>query len=222
MVNSNTCYDLKMKIAGSFFFCALFIVNAQTFEVAETSIADLQKAMAEGRVTSKALVQAYLNRIQAFDQKGPKLNALITVNPRALHEAEALDDERVTKGARGPLHGIPIILKDNYGTMDLPTTAGTVALLGFTPSSDAFQVRKLREAGAVIIGKSNLHELASGITTISSAGGREWDPILAARFVSRPRRIIWLGCGPRRDFRASRELFRCRRRKMWEVHWRAP
>jgi amidase len=181
MVNSNTCYDLKMKIAGSFFFCALFIVNAQTFEVAETSIADLQKAMAEGRVTSKALVQAYLNRIQAFDQKGPKLNALITVNPRALHEAEALDDERVTKGARGPLHGIPIILKDNYGTMDLPTTAGTVALLGFTPSSDAFQVRKLREAGAVIIGKSNLHELASGITTISSAGGQTLNPYDPAR-----------------------------------------
>ncbi len=163
-----------MGIAGFLLFCVL--AQAQVFEVAESSIADQQRAMTEGRVTSKALVQAYLNRIQAFDQKGPQLHAMITLNPRALAEAEALDRERAAKGPRGPLHGIPIILKDNYGTHDMPTSAGTLALLGFVPSTDAFQVRKLREAGAVIIGKSNLHELASGITTISSAGGQTVNP----------------------------------------------
>ena len=164
-----------MKTAGALLFCVL-LACAQTFEVAEASIADEQRAMAAGRVTSKALVQAYLKRIEAFDHKGPQLNAMILVTPHALAEAEALDRERAAKGPRGPLHGIPIILKDNYGTADMPTTAGSMALLGFVPSSDAFQVRKLREAGAVIIGKSNLHELASGITSISSAGGQTLNP----------------------------------------------
>ena len=165
-----------MKFAGSFVVCALCVAQAQTFEVAEASIADEQKAMAEGRVTSKALVQAYLKRIAAFDEQGPRINSLITINPRAVSEAEALDRERATKGPRGPLHGIPVIVKDNYGTADMQTTAGTLALLGFVPAHDAFQVSKLREAGAVIIGKSNLHELASGITSISSAGGQTLNP----------------------------------------------
>ena len=150
--------------------------RAQTFEVAEASIAAQQKAMTEGRVTSKALVQSYLARIEAFDQHGPRLNSLIAINPNALKEAEALDRERAAKGPRGPLHGIPVIVKDNYSTTDMPTTAGSMALMGFIPSHDAFQVRKLREAGAVIIAKSNLHELASGITTISSAGGQTLNP----------------------------------------------
>jgi Asp-tRNA(Asn)/Glu-tRNA(Gln) amidotransferase A subunit family amidase len=149
---------------------------AQFFEVAESSIAAQQKAMAEGRTTSRALVQAYLDRIAAFDQRGPRLNSIITLNPNALAEAEALDRERATKGPRGPLHGIPVIVKDNYSTADMQTTAGTLALLGFVPSIDAFQVRKLREAGAVIIGKSNLHELASGITTTGSAFGQTLNP----------------------------------------------
>ena len=149
---------------------------AQSFEVAEASIAELQRAMTEGRVTSKALVQAYLDRIQAFDARGPKLNSLILVNPGALGDAEALDRERAAKGPRGPLHGIPIIVKDNYGTKDMPTTAGSMALLGFIPDEDSFQVRKLREAGAVILAKSNLQELASGIVTISSAGGQTLNP----------------------------------------------
>ena len=168
-----------MKTASWFLALGLVLkaaASAQTFEVAELSIAAQQKAMTEGRVTSKALVQAYLNRINAFDQRGPKLNALMTINPNALKEAGDLDRERATKGPRGPLHGIPVIVKDNYSTADMPTTAGTLALLGFIPSHDAFQVRKLREAGAVIIAKSNLHELASGITTISSAGGQTLNP----------------------------------------------
>src|SRR5271168_2638527 len=167
-----------MKAAASLLTCAIFaaVTQAQTFEVFEVSIADEQKAMTEGRVTSKALVQAYLKRIAAFDHHGPQLNAVLTINPNALKEAEALDRERVAKGPRGPLHGIPVIVKDNYGTTDMPTTAGSMALIGFVPANEAFQVRKLREAGAVIIGKSNLHELASGITTISSAGGQTLNP----------------------------------------------
>ena len=168
-----------MKTASWFLalgLCLKAAASAQTFEVAELSIAAQQKAMTEGRITSKALVQAYLNRINAFDQRGPKLNALMTINPNALKEAADLDRERATKGPRGPLHGIPVIVKDNYSTADMPTTAGTLALLGFVPAHDAFQVRKLREAGAVIIAKSNLHELASGITTISSAGGQTLNP----------------------------------------------
>ena len=149
---------------------------AQFFEVAEASIAAEQQAMTEGKVTSRALVQAYLNRIQAFDQNGPKLNAMMTLNPNALKEAEGLDTERKARGPRGPLHGIPVVVKDNYSTANMATTAGTIALLGFMPSKDSFQVRRLREAGAVIIGKTNLHELASGITTISSAGGQTLNP----------------------------------------------
>jgi amidase len=164
---------MKSTLLVLFFCCGAM---AQSFEVAEASIADQQKAMTEGRVTSKALVQAYLKRIEAFDHQGPRLNALITINPNALKEAEMLDRERATKGPRGPLHGIPVIVKDNYSTMDMQTTAGTIALLGFTPAINAFQVRKLREAGAVILAKSNLHELASGISTISSAGGQTLNP----------------------------------------------
>jgi amidase len=170
-----------MESARRLLFCSLLIVlnpalRAQQFEVAESSIAQEQKAMTEGRLTSKMLVEAYLARIAAFDQHGPRLNALITINPNALREAEALDRERAAKGPRGPLHGIPIIVKDNYGTADMQTTAGTMALMGYVPSRDAFQVRKLREAGAVIIAKSNLHELASGITTVGSAFGQTRNP----------------------------------------------
>jgi len=186
---SSTTRSPRALARGVFHLCIIFqfvffaaaLANAQHFEVAEASIADLQKAMTSGAVTSKALVQAYLNRIEAFDTHGPKLNSLITVNPNALKEAEALDQERAAKGPRGPLHGIPIIVKDNYDTADMPTTAGSLALLGHFPSRDGFQIRKLRDAGAVIIGKSNLHELASGITTISSAGGQTLNPYNPSR-----------------------------------------
>ena len=101
--------------------------------------------MTEGKTTSKALVQLYLARIEAYDARGPRLNAIISINPNALKEAEKLDQERATKGPRGLLHGIPIILKDNYDTADMPTTAGSPALAGFVPPDDSYQVRKLRE-----------------------------------------------------------------------------
>jgi amidase len=152
-------------------------VDAQvTLELMETTIPEMQEALETGTISSVDLVRAYLARIEAYDQKGPQINAVIMVNPKALERAEALDEERRTKGARGPLHGIPIVVKDNFDTADMPTTGGSLALVGVVPADDSFQVRKLREAGAIIIGKTNLHELASGITTISSLGGQTRNP----------------------------------------------
>jgi len=146
------------------------------FDVVEKSISDLQAAMRSGSVTSRQLVEAYLARIRKYDQDGPKINAFITLNPRALEIAGALDAERRSNGPRGMLHGIPIVVKDNYVTEDMPTTGGSKALAGFESGRDAFMVKKLRDAGAVIVGKTNLHELAYGITTISSMGGQTRNP----------------------------------------------
>jgi Asp-tRNA(Asn)/Glu-tRNA(Gln) amidotransferase A subunit family amidase len=146
------------------------------FEVHELSIADLQAAQASGRVTSRGLVESYLARIQAYDQAGPRLNAIVTINPRAREDADALDRERADKKLRGPLHGIPILIKDNYDTADLPTSGGALGLATLQPAADAFQVKKLRDAGAVILGKTTMHELAAGITTISSLTGQTRNP----------------------------------------------
>ncbi len=146
------------------------------FDVMEKSIPELAAALDEGAATSHALVQAYLDRIAEYDHAGPALNAMIAINPRALADADALDAERRAGRRRGPLHGIPVVVKDNFDTVDMPTTAGSTALLGSRPERDAFQVRRLREAGAVIVGKTNLHEFARGITTVSSLGGQTKNP----------------------------------------------
>ena len=146
------------------------------FDVMEKSIPDLQQAMQSGAVTSRQLTAIFLARVRAYDKAGPRLNALIAVNSRALETADALDRERAAGRVRGPLHGIPILLKDNFETADMPTTAGSLALARLETGRDAFQVKKLRDAGAVIVGKTNLHELASGITTISSLGGQTLNP----------------------------------------------
>src|SRR5258705_6378926 len=146
------------------------------FDVTEKTITELAAAMRTGATSSRRLVQAYLARIEAFDHQGPALNAIISINPKALDEADALDRERAARGLRGPLHGIPIVLKDNYDTAEMPTTAASTALKGSMPGRDAFQVKKLRDAGAVIVAKANLHEFARGITTISSLGGQTRNP----------------------------------------------
>ncbi len=140
------------------------------------TITELQEWMASGLLTSAGVTEAYLARIEAFDRAGPEINAMVWLDPGAVAEAEALDRERAERGPRGPLHGIPIVLKDNYDTFDMPTSAGTVALAGFLPPDDAFQVARLREAGAVILGKANMHELASGWTTVGSLGGQTLNP----------------------------------------------
>jgi Asp-tRNA(Asn)/Glu-tRNA(Gln) amidotransferase A subunit family amidase len=145
-------------------------------EVSEASVADLQAAMASGRTTAVALVNAYLARIAAYDHAGPALTSLIRVNPRARAEAAALDAERRAGRVRGPLHGIPVIVKDNYDTQDMPTSAGSLALATSQPARDAFIIARLREAGAIILAKSNLHELAAGITSVSSLGGQTRNP----------------------------------------------
>jgi Asp-tRNA(Asn)/Glu-tRNA(Gln) amidotransferase A subunit family amidase len=149
---------------------------AAQIEVTEATITELQEAMTSGGVTSVDITEAYLARIHAYDQAGPRLNAMIRVNPEAVADAEALDRERASGRVRGPLHGIPVIMKDNYDVYGMPTSGGTLALATAFPADDAFQVRRLREAGAVIIGKSNLHELAYGITTIASLGGQTLNP----------------------------------------------
>lgn len=145
-------------------------------DVAEASIRELQLAMETGALNSVALVNAYLARINAYDDQGPALNALLHMNPQALEQAAALDAEREVTGPRSPLHGIPIILKDNYATVDMPTTGASQALAGFIPDANATQVQRLLDAGAIIIAKANLHEFAYGITTISSLGGQTRNP----------------------------------------------
>ena len=146
------------------------------FEVTERSIAELQAAMESGEVTSRELVTLYLQRIAAYDRQGPRLHAMVALNPRALEQADALDIERSRGRVRGPLHGVPIVVKDNYETVEMPTAAGSIALGSFQTTTDAYQVQRLREAGAVIVGKTNMHELASGITNMSSLLGPTRNP----------------------------------------------
>jgi amidase len=153
----------------------------EVFDVFEQSILDLQSAQAAGRVSSRRLVDAYLARIAAYDQAGPRLNAIVTLNPRAREDADMLDRERAARGSRGPLHGIPVLVKDNYDTADMPTSGGTLGLATLQPDTDAFQVSRLRQAGAVILGKTTMHELAAGITTISSLTGQTRNPYDLAR-----------------------------------------
>ena len=128
--------------------------------VVETGIAELRDALAQGRVTSRQLVEQYLLRIARYEDR---LNAIVTVNPRALDEADALDRERSQGRLRGPLHGIPVALKDNINTADLPTTGGALAFADFVPPYDATLTRQLREAGAILLAKTQLTELANFI-----------------------------------------------------------
>src|SRR5690349_209720 len=129
------------------------------FDPVEATIADIHRALRSGQLTCRQLVAAYLKRIDAYDQS-TKLNAIVIVNPQALAEADKLDAEfKRTKTLR-PLHGIPVIVKDNFDTKDLQTTGGSLALKGSVPPDDAYQVRKLREAGAIVLAKSNMAEWA--------------------------------------------------------------
>lgn len=150
----------------------------EPFIVTEATIADMQQALEAGKITSVQLVQQYLDRIEKYDDHGPQLNAILTINPQALQIAASLDRERQSKGSRGPLHGIPIIVKDNFDTDDMPTTAGCVCLKNSIPDDDAEQIARLKEAGAIILAKSNLHEFAFGITTSSSLGGQTHNPYM--------------------------------------------
>ena len=151
------------------------VAHGQAVDVTSATLEDLNRAFDAGTLTSEQLVERYLARIAAYDDAGPELNAVITLNPHAVERARALDAERREGGARSPLHGIPVVLKDNFDTADLPTTAGSVLLAGSMPPDDAFLVRKLRAAGAIVLAKVNMSEFASG-GAISSLGGRTRNP----------------------------------------------
>jgi len=144
---------------------------AAPFELEEATIAELQAGMKSGKYTARGLTAAYVQRIDALDRKGPALRAVLEVNPDALAQAEALDAERKAKGPRGPLHGVPVLVKDNIATRDrMQSTAGSLALVGVAPPRDAFIVERLRASGAVILGKANLSEWANFRSTHSSSG----------------------------------------------------
>jgi amidase len=146
-------------------------VPPMPFDLEEVTIAALQAGMTSGKYTAKGLTTAYLQRIEELDRKGPALHAVLETNPDALAQATALDAERKAKGPRGPLHGVPVLVKDNVATKDrMQSTAGSLALVGITPPRDAFIVDRLRAAGAVILGKANLSEWANFRSTHSSSG----------------------------------------------------
>jgi amidase len=146
-------------------------------DLEEVTISSIRAAFASRRLTCSQLVQWYLHRIESYDDKGPTLNAVLTVNPRAVELAAEMDRLKpVANRALPPLHCIPVILKDNYNTVDMPTTGGSVTLARSVPATDAFVVTRLRQAGAILLAKANLTELARGGTTVSSLGGQTKNP----------------------------------------------
>ncbi|MFZ0770199.1 MAG: amidase [Candidatus Sulfotelmatobacter sp.] len=145
--------------------------EVKPFELDEATISDLQDGMKSGRFTARSLVEKYSARIDEIDKHGPAINSVIELNPDALAIADTLDQERRAKGPRGPLHGIPVLIKDNIDTADrMMTTAGSLALVGSKPSQDSFVAQKLRAAGAVIMGKTNLSEWANIRSSHSTSG----------------------------------------------------
>jgi amidase len=151
-------------------------VQSRSFDLLTASVSDIQAAVAAGALTYERLVTLCLARIDAYDKKGPRLNAVIEINPRALDTARALDAERRRSGLRSPLHGIPIAVKDNLDVNDIPSAGGTLALAGTFPPRDAAVIRRLREAGAIIFLKTNMDELALGNQGLSSLGGQILSP----------------------------------------------
>jgi amidase len=153
--------------------CPVF--GAKAIDLDSATIADINAAFKAGTLTAEELVQLCLARIRSYDRDGPSLHAVMVLNPKAIETARELDAERKAKGPRSALHGIPVVLKDNYNTADLPTTGGSVLLEGSIPPADAFVVKKLRDAGAIILAKMNMSEFASPPSQ-SSLGGQSLNP----------------------------------------------
>ncbi len=178
---------MNLRVAVAFVFISVAALRAAEFRFTEATIDDLQTQMQAGKLTARELTTAYLARIAAIDKAGPKINAVIELNPDALGIADQLDAERKAGRVRGPLHGIPILIKDNISTADkMETTAGSLALVGLKPPRDAFLVTRLREAGAVILGKTNLSEWANfrgarSISGWSARGGQTLNPYVLDR-----------------------------------------
>ena len=168
-----TCSRIVCLVASAASLALPHAASAQKVggvELIELTIAEAHEAMLAGTLTARALVEAYFDRIDAYDKRGPSFNAIIMTNPRALARADSLDAAlRRTGALTGPLHGIPVIVKDNYDTHDMPTTGGSRSLAGSIPADDAYQVRKIREAGAIVLAKSNLAEFAfTAMETVGS------------------------------------------------------
>jgi amidase len=165
-------------------FCMPFLVSCTSnlfqskpqvpFALEEATIDDIQSAYKSGKLTTVNLIQGYLDRINAYEKNGPRINSIIAVNPNVLKQAALLDAERIKTGPRSALHGIPVLLKDNIDTFDLPTTNGSAVLKGIIPPDDATLTRELREAGAIILGKAAMGEFASG--SYNSISGQTINP----------------------------------------------
>ena len=153
-----------------------------SFRFQEATIAGIRDAFAAGQLTCAQLTKLYLARIDAYDRRGPSLHAIITVNPRAMETATEMDRQyAANRSGVGPLHCIPIILKDNFDTSDMPTTAGNIAMKNSLPPADAFAVQKIRKAGALILVKANMSEFARGGMSLSSLAGQVLNPYDLAR-----------------------------------------
>src|SRR5699024_1318638 len=161
---------MKFMLTAPFMLAVLPALAGKLPDVAELDVAAIQAGYERGDFTAEQVTAAYLERIEKIDRSGPKLNAVRHLNEHALEQAAELDRERAAGKLRGPLHGIPVLLKDNIGTKDMPTTAGSVWLEGVIPPEDAFIVKRLRAAGAVILGKTNLSEWANFHSSTSSSG----------------------------------------------------
>ena len=151
--------------------------GASSFDVVETTIAQIHAAMRQKKLTCRALVQTYLARIERFDKQGPSLNAVVVTNPMALEEAAALDKRFAHSGLTGPLHCIPMVVKDNFETIGLQSANGSKSLEGFVSDKDAFQVARIKAAGAIVIAKTNMAEFAfSPQESLSSIQGHTKNP----------------------------------------------
>src|SRR3954469_7625921 len=179
---------LSLKTVVAFALATVLLVTPRVARAADPpldlerlTVSDLQQRIAAGELTSVQLTRAYINRIAAVNARAPGINAVRVVNPTALQDAAVLDLERATGHLKGPLHGIPVLVKDNLDVAGLPTTAGSVALQDSIPDKDSTVVAKLRAAGAVILGKTNLTEFANFMTNgmpsgYSSLGGQVLNP----------------------------------------------
>ena len=185
---------------------------AQEFHLLEATITNIHAAYAAGTITARQLTQLYLDRIEAYDRNGPQINSIITVNPNALEEASQADTAFAQRGLTGPLHGIPMILKDQMDAKGMPTTLGSLVLKDYYPDRDSFVTEQLRNAGAVIIGKATLGEMGRG-DTHGSLFGSTRNPYDPARTV---------GGSSRRVGGQHLKQFRCRGHRSGGVRFHPP
>jgi len=170
------CIEIALILALASTVVSAQTRNAQRFVPEEATISSIHAALSVRMVTCVQVIQSYLNRIDAYDHRGPALNSIITINPHALDTAAEMDRLDTGTVRQRPLHCIPVILKDNYDTADMPTTGGSLTLAKLVPAADGFVVKRLRQAGAIVVAKANLMELAWSGTTVSSLGGQTRNP----------------------------------------------